>query len=100
MTATTTELQQDLTTMVDLVPFEEPTIGEKYFAHIVNPPRNPHIWAEGMSSQEMVDIARMTGQHLVALCGFVWVPKLNPDKFPICDACMTIAGQLMGQDGE
>ena len=28
--------------------------------------------------------ARLTGTPVVALCGKVWVPSRNPDKYPVC----------------
>lgn len=68
--------------------------------HIINPPKNIHIWREGMTAQDVVDIARATGQEVVALCGYRWVPKHNPEKFDVCDACMKIAGHLMSEAGE
>lgn len=84
----------------DLIPFEEPDPNREYRAHIVNPPANLHIWEPGMEAQDIVDIARATGQHVVALCGYKFIPKHNPDKFDACDVCMRIAGDIMSELGE
>ena len=29
----------------------------------------------------------VTGRPIVALCGKVWVPDRNPDRFPVCPRC-------------
>ncbi len=29
----------------------------------------------------------VTGKPIVALCGKVWVPDRNPDRFPLCSRC-------------
>ncbi|MFV0430459.1 MAG: DUF3039 domain-containing protein [Arachnia sp.] len=34
--------------------------------------------------------AMVTGSPVVALCGKVWVPSRNPDKFPVCPECKEI----------
>ena len=31
--------------------------------------------------------AMVMGTPVVALCGKVWVPSRNPDKFPVCPEC-------------
>lgn len=32
----------------------------------------------------------MTGEPVIALCGKVWVPGRDPNKFPVCPACREI----------
>ena len=34
--------------------------------------------------------AMVNGTPVVALCGKVWVPSRNPDKFPVCPDCKEI----------
>ena len=34
--------------------------------------------------------AMVMGTPVVALCGKVWVPSRNPDKFPVCPDCKEI----------
>ncbi len=83
----------------DVLNFEE-TDDEAHdrFTHIINPPSNVHIWRPGMSAQDVVDIARANGWPVKALCGKVWVPKHNPDKYPACPTCMDIAHKLISEN--
>lgn len=83
----------------DLIPYEEPDPNREYRAHVVNPPANTHIWRPGMEAQDVVDIARATGQHVVALCGYRFIPKHNPDKFDACERCFEVAGEILSQEG-
>lgn len=32
----------------------------------------------------------VTGRPIVALCGKVWVPGRNPDRYPVCPSCKQI----------
>lgn len=84
----------------DSIEYDESPADPDHRTHIVNPPNNPHIWQPGMEAQDVVDIARTTGQEITALCGYTWVPKRDPEKFDICDACMKIAGDIMREMGE
>lgn len=34
--------------------------------------------------------AMVLGTPVVALCGKVWVPNRNPEKFPVCPMCKEI----------
>jgi len=34
--------------------------------------------------------AMVNGTPVVALCGKVWVPSRNPEKFPVCPECKEI----------
>ena len=34
--------------------------------------------------------AMVNGTPVVALCGKVWVPTKNPEKFPVCPECKEI----------
>ena len=35
----------------------------------------------------------------IALCGKVWVPSRNPDRYPVCPECKEIWGSLQPGDG-
>ncbi|HJL89943.1 MAG TPA: DUF3039 domain-containing protein [Acidimicrobiales bacterium] len=35
----------------------------------------------------------VTGRPVVALCGKVWVPNRNPDRYPMCPTCRDIFEQ-------
>jgi len=42
----------------------------------------------------------MSGKPVIALCGKVWVPGRDPNKFPVCPLCKEIYDGLRGpQDG-
>lgn len=44
--------------------------------------------------------AMVMGTPVVALCGKVWVPSRNPDKYPVCPECKEIWASLNpGQSG-
>lgn len=38
----------------------------------------------------------VTGKPVIALCGKVWVPNRDPEKFPICPDCKSIYERLKG----
>jgi len=95
---TDTLLEADVESVV--IPYEDTEDGDEHHTHLINPPNNLHIWLPGMSIQEVVNIARTTGQVVVALCGYTWVPKRNPEKYDACSKCISVAGELMKGMGE
>ncbi len=40
----------------------------------------------------------LTGNPVIALCGKVWVPGRDPEKFPVCPDCKKVYDSLMGGD--
>lgn len=79
---------------VDLVPFED-TDDPEWKTHIVRPGDNLHVLrGPGVRGSDIVFAARMSGTEVVALCGFKFVPKHNPDKYPACQPCFHLAGQI------
>ena len=34
--------------------------------------------------------SQLTGKPIRALCGKLWVPKRNPDDYPMCQACIEV----------
>lgn len=82
------------------VPYDDSDSTKDTRTHIVNPPKNIHIWQIGMTAQDVVDIARANGWEVVALCDYRWVPKRNPDKYDACEDCIRIAGEIMRSKGE
>lgn len=36
----------------------------------------------------------LSGNPVVALCGKIWVPGRDPEKFPVCPSCKKIYEQL------
>ena len=44
--------------------------------------------------------AMVTGTPIVALCGKVWVPSRDPNRYPVCPTCKEIFESLPpGDDG-
>lgn len=43
--------------------------------------------------------AMVMGTPVVALCGKVWVPSRNPDRFPVCPECKEIWETFRGGEG-
>lgn len=39
--------------------------------------------------------ALVEGLPVVALCGKIWVPSRDPDKFPLCPACRELYEKLL-----
>ncbi len=51
--------------------------------------------------KEKIMQSAMTGKPVVALCGKVWVPGRDPNKFPVCPVCKEIYDGLRSpQDGD
>jgi hypothetical protein len=42
--------------------------------------------------------AMVEGTPVVALCGKIWVPSRDPDKFPICPTCLDIYKSIFGEE--
>jgi hypothetical protein len=55
------------------------------FADGEDPPDAAHI----VSQKDLIH-SQITGQPIRALCGKLWVPKRNPDDYPLCSACVEI----------
>ncbi|WP_029289562.1 DUF3039 domain-containing protein [Cellulomonas sp. HZM] len=50
--------------------------------------------------KERITESAITGRPVVALCGKVWVPGRDPNKFPVCPVCKEIyEGLREPQDG-
>ncbi|MBO9570281.1 MAG: DUF3039 domain-containing protein [Cellulomonas iranensis] len=51
--------------------------------------------------KEKIMESAMSGKPVVALCGKVWVPGRDPNKFPVCPVCKEIyEGLREPQDGD
>ena len=51
--------------------------------------------------KEKILESAVSGKPVVALCGKVWVPGRDPNKFPVCPACKAILEGLSSpNDGE
>ena len=79
----------------ELAPFTDTDDGEKHLSHIIHIVNNTHVWQQGMNAIDIIEIARLTGQELVALCGYRWIPMRDPRKYPACKICVDIAANIM-----
>ncbi len=51
--------------------------------------------------KEKILESALSGQPVIALCGKVWVPGRDPDKFPVCPTCKEIyQGLRPPEDGQ
>jgi hypothetical protein len=50
-----------------------------------------------VKKEKIVESAVM-GNAVVALCGKVWVPGRDPQKFPVCPTCKEIYEKLKSDD--
>lgn len=50
--------------------------------------------------KEKILESAMTGNPVIALCGKVWVPGRDPQRFPVCPACKEILDKAFGPDGD
>ncbi|MFI7586738.1 DUF3039 domain-containing protein [Spongisporangium articulatum] len=50
--------------------------------------------------KEKVLESALTGEPVVALCGKVWVPGRDPNKFPVCPMCKEIYEGLRPEGGD
>nr|WP_088818856.1 DUF3039 domain-containing protein [Kytococcus aerolatus] len=46
--------------------------------------------------QEKILESAMSGEPVTALCGKIWVPGRNPEKYPVCPVCKEIMETLGG----
>lgn len=44
--------------------------------------------------------AMVMGLPVVALCGKVWVPSRDPERFPVCPECKDIWESLTSDEGD
>lgn len=95
--------------LLDMKPlgYQEPADDRKHYTHIVRPPENHAIFAllitmgvKDPSAQDIVDFARRNRVAVMTLCGYTFVPELDPDKYDACQLCMDAAGMHMRNEGE
>ena len=52
-----------------------------------------------MRKEKILESA-LSGEPVIALCGKVWVPGRDPERFPVCPTCKEIyEGLRAPQDG-
>ena len=50
--------------------------------------------------KEKILESALSGEPVIALCGKVWVPGRDPNKFPVCPACREIYEGMPPGGGE
>ena len=50
--------------------------------------------------KDKITAAAVTGQPVVALCGKVWTPGRDPNKYPVCPTCKAIYEGMNGGGDE
>ena len=70
--------------MTQLAPGSE-TITKERTQPLREEERFSHYVPKGKLMEAMVN-----GTPVVALCGKVWVPSRNPERFPVCPTCKEI----------
>jgi hypothetical protein len=48
--------------------------------------------------KEKLTEAMVMGTPVVALCGKVWVPSRDPEKYPVCPECKEVWESLRAED--
>jgi len=50
--------------------------------------------------KEKILESALSGDPVIALCGKVWVPGRDPQRFPVCPACREIYGSIPTGGGD
>lgn len=88
----------------ELTELEQHFAEEMRNSHYVSPADNQDIWdalggGRYVTSQDVVDHARTHGIEVLALCGYRWVPQHDPQKYPVCEACVDEAERRVREEG-
>ncbi len=62
-------------------------------------PGDAERFAHYVKKEKILESA-MSGEPVIALCGKVWVPGRDPNRFPVCPACKEIIDAAFGSDGD
>ncbi len=62
-------------------------------------PGDDERFAHYVKKEKILESA-MTGEPVIALCGKVWLPNRDPQKFPVCPACKEILDAAFGPEGD
>ncbi len=64
----------------------------------IRPDNGDHDKFSHYVRKEKILESAMTGNPVIALCGKVWVPGHDPEKYPVCPDCKKIFEGLPGGD--
>ena len=70
---------------------------EKQLPQVVEPGDHER-YSHYVRKDKIVESAVM-GNAVVALCGKVWVPSRDPEKFPVCPTCQEILDAIKSGEG-
>ena len=62
-------------------------------------PGDDERFAHYVRKEKILESA-LTGEPVIALCGKVWLPNRDPQKFPVCPACKEILDSADGPEGD
>lgn len=60
-------------------------------------PGDSERFAHYVRKEKILDSA-LSGKPVIALCGKVWVPGRDPNRFPVCPMCKEIMEGLRGRE--
>ncbi|WP_235750654.1 DUF3039 domain-containing protein [Nigerium massiliense] len=84
--------------MTDLAPGSQTVLDERTD---LRPDEGDHERFSHYVAKDKLTEAMVMGTPVVALCGKVWVPSRNPDRYPVCPECKEIWSSLNpGQGGD
>ena len=73
------------------------TLLEEEVAPAAVEPGDHERFAHYVKKDKIMESA-VTGAPVIALCGKVWVPNRDPQRFPVCPDCQKIYDGLPGGD--
>jgi hypothetical protein len=84
-------------------PLDSPSGGDTILEERVQPAdveAGDHERFAHYDQKERIVESAVTGSPVIALCGKVWVPNRDPQKFPVCPECQEIFNSLPGGGSE
>lgn len=78
--------------MTDASTIESPTTTGTDFAEPDDHERMAHIVVPASKATEAI----LTGAPCTALCGKVWTPSRDPERFPVCPTCIETWESIFG----
>lgn len=75
------------------------TLTEERVDEAVVEPGDHERFAHYVQKNKIMESA-VTGSAVIALCGKVWIPNRDPQKFPVCPECKDIYQSLPAGGGD
>ncbi len=98
MTATDTDVVVGTYEEPDTSSVENFLAEEMRLAHVIAPSDNKticYVLGNGpeLTASDIVTYARIHRIFVIALCGYKFIPKHNPEKYDACEACIEEANR-------